>query len=144
MRKVNERTKEWIWRPQRDFGDDPQTTGDEGIDFIVWKEMPDNRVGKLFILGQCACGDDWSTKFNDLNLGKINKWFQPLCYAQPPVRAFTTPHHLSDMSLVNAQTQAGIVFDRARLALIGEAFYSDPELVKWHPQIEELVAMIIR
>lgn len=48
MQKVSERTGEWIWNTIQEFGDQPQTTGDEGLDFIVWKNTPDRRKGKIF------------------------------------------------------------------------------------------------
>ena len=143
MEKVHTITNEWIWNPIADFGDDPQTTGDEGLDFIAWKNTPDKRKGKLFILGQCACGGDWDTKFSDLNLGKIGKWFNPLCYINPPVRAFTTPFHLSDTNLSNAQSQAGIVFDRTRLTLIAERFSDFEEIAFWKNKIQELSKTVI-
>ena len=144
MQKVHEVTNEFVWNPVQDFGSDPRTTGDEGLDFIAWKNTPDRRKGRLFIIGQCACGDDWKTKFNDLNLGKITKWFNPLCYAQPPVRAFSTPYHLSDINLINAQFEAGLVFDRARLCLIAERFSQFEELRFWKDRIQELSKSIIK
>lgn len=143
MKKVNEVTGEWIWNTIEDFGNQPQTTGDEGLDFIVWKNTPDRRKGKMFMIGQCACGDDWTKKFNDLTVKKIGKWFHPLSYVEPPVRAFATPYHLSDMNLLNAQNDAGLVFDRSRLSIIAEQFYNDTELMNWQSKIDGLMGMII-
>lgn len=144
MKKVHDITSEWVWSPIQDFGSDPQTTGDEGLDFIAWKNTPDRRKGRIFIIGQCACGDDWDTKFNDLTLGKIGKWFNPLCYVHPPVRAFSTPYHLSDINLMNAQSQAGIVFDRTRLCLIAEGFYESGEMKFWKDKIQKLSKSVIK
>ena len=142
MKKVNQLTNEWIWQPRQPYPGDPVTTGDEGMDFIVWKDSPDKRLGKLFIVGQCACGDDWNTKFNDLNIKKISKWFNPLSYVDP-VKAFTTPHHLSEINLVDAQNQAGWVFDRARLSIIAERFFQEKDVSIFIPKLKELSAMII-
>jgi hypothetical protein len=144
MKKVNEITKEWIWNPIADFGQNPQTTGDEGMDFIVWKNSPDKRNGRMFIVGQCACGDDWKDKFNDLNIEKIGKWFQPISYVKPPVRAFTTPYHLSDTNLINAQLEAGIVFNRARLCIIAEQFFESEAILIWRDKIYELSRSVIK
>ncbi len=142
MERVHRETKEWIWQPQQPLPGNPQTSGDEGMDFIVWKDSPDKRLGKLFIIGQCACGDDWKNKFNDLSLPKLSKWFNPVSYVTP-VKAFTTPHHLSDMNLVLAQIEAGWVFDRARLSIIAERFVEEKDISVYIPQLKELSAMVI-
>ncbi len=143
MQKLNELTNEWVWNAIEDFGHQPQTRGDEGLDFIVWKNTPDGRKGKIFIIGQCACGNDWTTKFFDLTIEKISKWFHPVSYVRHPVRAFATPFHLSDMNLVNAQNDAGLVFDRARLTILAERFAENEELVEWQSTLDELIALII-
>ncbi len=144
MKKVSQLTNEFNWNSIEDFGDEPQTTGDEGVDFIAWKNLPDKRKGKLFIMGQCACGNDWNTKFNDLSLPKLNKWFHPLCYVEPPVRAFTTPFHLSDVNLVNAQRDAGLVFDRASLSILAETHFDSDEVKRWKNQIQSLAKSVIK
>lgn len=144
MEKVADLTGEWVWGPIADFGDKPQTTGDEGLDFIAWKNTPDGRKGKIFVIGQCACGDDWDTKFEDLTLERIGKWFHPLSYVKAPIRAFATPYHLSDMNLINAQNDAGFVFERARLVMLAERFAHHPELKEWQPRIDELIQLIIQ
>ena len=143
MQKVNELTGEWVWNSIEDFGERPQTTGDEGLDFIAWKNTPDGRKGKLFVVGQCACGDDWKTKFNDLTIDKISKWFHPLSYVKNPVRAFATPYHLTNTNLVDAQLQAGLVFERARLTILAEKFAKNKQLAKWKDEISKLVKLVI-
>ena len=144
MHKVHQLTNELKWNTIEDFGNEPQTTGDEGVDFIAWKNLPDKRKGKLFVMGQCACGNDWNTKFNDLSLNKLNKWFHPLCYVYPPVRAFTTPFHLSNINLVDAQRDAGIVFDRASLSILAENFFESKEMLDWKSQIQMLAKSVLK
>jgi hypothetical protein len=144
MKKVHELTNELRWNSIEDFGTEPQTTGDEGVDFIAWKNLPDKRKGKLFVMGQCACGDDWNTKFNDLSLGKLNKWFQPLCYVYPPIRAFTIPFHLSNINLANAQRDAGMVFDRASLSILAESYFDSEEIKNWKDKIKKLAMSVIK
>lgn len=142
MMRLNALSGEWIWGPEPDLPDDPSTTGDEGMDFVVWIPSPDKRAGQLFILGQCACGDDWEGKFNDLSLDKLRKWFRPGWYVTP-ARAFATPHHLSDGHLLNAQREAGLVLDRARLTLIAEHLAGDESLRVWRPRFSELAALVV-
>ena len=114
MQKLAARTSEWNWGPDPELPDAP-VRGDEGCDFVAWPEYSDKRsIGQLFILGQCACGNDWTSKFRDLAFERLSKWFNPP-WLVTPVRCFTTPFHITDTMLIDATRQAGIVFDRARL-----------------------------
>ena len=114
MLTVAEKTSEWRWDPEPDLPDEP-VHGDSGCDFVVWPIFPDGRqIGQLFILGQCACGNNWDTKFSDLSVKDLQKWFNPLSIVDP-VRCFTTPFHVAEATLKEASREAGIVFDRARL-----------------------------
>lgn len=117
MQTVAKQTGEWTWGPDEGLPNEPWQ-GDAGCDFIVWPKPPDGRkIGQLFLLGQCACGNDWSTKFYDLTVSNLRKWFNPLSTVDP-VRCFTTPHHVTDAMLEDASRQAGVIFDRARLVSI--------------------------
>ena len=115
--KLNECTGEWVWEPQHDdldFG----SVKDEGCDFVVWLTPSDQRkIGSLFVLGQCACGNDWQVKYQQLSIEKLRRWFNPLSYVRP-VRSFATPRHVEDVTLREASRQAGLLFDRARLTAI--------------------------
>ncbi|MEO0623160.1 MAG: hypothetical protein AAF183_13115 [Pseudomonadota bacterium] len=143
MQEAHRRTSEWFWGPEAGLPDDPSHTGDEGVDFVVWKRPPDHRMGSLFVLGQCACGDDWSTKFGDINLARYERWFNPLCFARPPVRAFATPYHLGDGWLVEALPQAGLIFDRIRLTLLAERIADGDAYAGWRERIDELAGLIL-
>ena len=124
METVANRTGEWKWGPDEDLPDEP-TSGDSGCDFVVWPPAADGRqIGQLFILGQCACGNDWPDKFNDLSLKKLGKWFNPLSLVDP-VRSFATPFYVTDEMLPDASRQAGVVFDRVRLASISNSASSE-------------------
>lgn len=143
MKKLHEATQEWVWNSMKGLPDEIESTGDEGLDFVVWKNTPDGRAGKLFVIGQCACGDDWNDKFHDLTLERIGRWFHPYTYV-PPVRAFTIPYHLSDMNLLDATNQAGLVFDRARLTLIAEKIAAETEDYKSHyASIKDLTGLVL-
>jgi hypothetical protein len=143
MKKLNEASDEWIWSTHPDLPPVPPDNKDEGLDFVVWKESLDKRVGKIFIVGQCACGDDWDQKLNDLSLPRLDKWFHPLTYV-PPVRAFTTPHFLSDGNIIDAQREAGVIFDRARITLIADRFLDLPEDAWITPRLQELAKLVLK
>jgi hypothetical protein len=132
MTELNSLTNEWKWAPRTDLPDDPDptTVKDEGIDFVTWRPFPDKRAAQLFLLGQCACGNDWTNKFDDTNINKLSKWFHPMTYI-PPIRAFCTPFCVTDSLLIDASEQAGLVLDRIRLALLAQ------ELAEVEPGIFE-------
>ena len=106
---------EWHWGPEE--GLDPTHVKDEGCDFVVWLDASDGRKsGQLFVLGQCACGNNWQDKCWDLKVEALQRWFNPLSLV-PPVRSFATPRHVADELLREASREGGIVFDRSRLVL---------------------------
>lgn len=117
---IHEKTGEWFWQPQAGLDDgDSNHIKDGGIDFIAWVQSPDHRPGRLFVLGQCACGNDWTSKFSDVDIAKLNMWFNPISWVAP-LKAFCTPYSLVDGYLYEASTRGGLVYDRIRLAKLSE------------------------
>lgn len=122
---IHQKTGEWWWGPDHGLtDDDSKKIKDAGIDFITWIESPDHRPGKLFITGQCACGNDWNTKYGDADVEKIRRWFKPVSWIQP-VKAFCTPYLLVDAYLYEASQQAGLVYDRARFSRLAQTYESE-------------------
>jgi hypothetical protein len=118
---IGRATSECIWRPNHSLPDnpDPVNVKDEGVDVVVWKRLGDKRIGSLFMIGQCACGNDFDTKYADCSVERLSKWFHPFSYAKV-VRFFATPRHIgNDTLLMEMCGQAGITFDRARLTTLG-------------------------
>lgn len=116
---LHKRTGEWHWGPEENL--DPADVKDEGCDFVVWLHPSDGRkIGQLFVLGQCACGNNWQDKYSDLNVKRMERWFNPLSTVDP-VRAFATPRHVDDDLFREASREAGLLFDRARLVLIASS-----------------------
>lgn len=109
---------EWIWQPIEGRPEDPnpQDVKDCGVDLVAWKDWLDQRTGRLFLLGQCACGNDWTQKYRDLSLKRLYEWVREL--PVHPVRALFTPHHVPDGELPGASREAGLIFDRARFTLL--------------------------
>jgi hypothetical protein len=119
---IHNETGEWWWKPDAMLEDeDANHIKDCGIDFITWLETPDKRWGKLFILGQCACGNNWNTKFEDITDVKYGRWFKPATLVAPTV-AFCTPFSVVDGYLYKASQEGGLVFDRGRLALLATRY----------------------
>ena len=116
---------EFRWCPQADFPIDPPFNHlrDIGLDIVVWKPWHDGRQGQLFALGQCACGKNElsKSKGRDLSLKRLGTWLRPICHATP-LRCFFVAHHIPNtLELYEMSKDAGVVFDRARIALVAES-----------------------
>ncbi|RQM36837.1 hypothetical protein [Erwinia psidii] len=124
-KSISESTFEWKWRTEHGLTDnDAVKIKDSGVDFVSWIDFLDRRDGRLFALGQCACGNDWPTKFNDIKLKALQQWFHPLTYIDC-VKVFSTPYILVDEMVKLASTEAGIVFDRIRMTIAYEKYKND-------------------
>jgi len=121
---------EFRWHPEHGFPEEPsfKDLKDAGVDLVVWKHSLDNRNGHLFVLCQCACGknDVDSDKGRQLSIKRLEIWLRPVCHVSP-LRCFLVAHHIPNtMSLYEISKDAGLVLDRARIALIAE---SSPEFM---------------
>lgn len=141
LSKVSSDGREWRWDPVHTHPQQPTISGDGGIDFVVWRPAPDNRIGQLYIVGQCACGNDWGKKFHDISLGRLSKWFRPLSEV-PITRCFTTPFWLSAGNFEAAHADAGWTFDRGRLTLLAEEAAGDADFATWQPQLSVLFDLV--
>ena len=122
---------EFQWSPAPNYPDDPppKLLKDCGLDVVVWKPWPDGRLAHLFALGQCACGknDINANKGREMSMIRLANWLRPISYCSP-VRCFLTAHHIPNtIALYDLSQEAGLVFDRARLAMLAE---SSPSAVK--------------
>lgn len=117
----------WHWNPAPSKLATPNSRDlkDAGMDFVAWLPWHDLGPGQLHLVGQCACGEDWKWKKHDLDLGRLGEWMR---LPQPhPVRALFTPRHLALPTLRDAATEAGLVFDRIRIA---QAILSSPQATR--------------
>jgi len=118
MAKLERHPFEWVWNPQDQLADGD--VKDETLDFVITVTPLDDRAGNLYVLGQCACGNNWNTKLGDPHIGKIKRWFSPP-WSIPPLRAFTTPFVIGDQSMRDVVNDSqAMVFDRPRLVKIAE------------------------
>lgn len=130
-RLLNSLSREWAWSPQAPNPEDPDTTEvkDEGVDFVAWKRL-DDRIGSLFVAGQCACGLNWRNKLDELRIERIQRWWaQPT--RVPLVRAFAIPRAIpGDLVIGEISRQAGLVFDRLRFTHVAARAGRDSVWIK--------------
>ncbi len=125
------------WKPQpigwnrKGVGLAPQ---DDAVDVIAWRHFPDQLPGKLLLFAQCASGDNWTTKLNELQpIPFCSQWMRD----PPPsmvLKAMFIPHRVSRERWDYSTRQAGILFDRTRIANlipVGTALPGGARLRQW-------------
>ena len=111
---------------------------DLGIDQIIWVKRPDLRNhSHLFLLGQCACGQDYTEKYHDIDLKKLEGYFRPFTYVQP-VKMMSIPFILSDQEMRRVSSSAGWLFDRVSLSSLYMKY--DDIKAGYQPQLIELIS----
>ena len=100
-------------------------TKDYGLDVVAWRYWPDDLAGKLIVFGACASGRDWDEKVRDLDIETFwNQWIEGDMLS-PIIRAFFIPHRIPSRRWKRTTREAGIVFDRCRIASLSEQLPSD-------------------
>ncbi|HQW98747.1 MAG TPA: hypothetical protein PLV08_03125 [Flavobacteriales bacterium] len=98
---------------ERFIYDPPSTRKDRNLDMVVWKPFEDDRSCQLVALIQCAAGSNWKLKLKELNL---EAWCKYVHWAARPIKGFTIPAIIENEDDMHEHgTDAGIIFDRARL-----------------------------
>lgn len=122
---LNRESGDFTWAPKSPmFSNDPlpRYLKDIGLDVVVWIPHLDKRASQFVALAQCGCGkNDVSTsKARQLSRERLRNWLNPLTAAEA-LRCFMLAHHVpNDSQLYELSTDGGVVFDRARIALIAE------------------------
>ena len=120
---------------------------DDKLDIVTWAAFPDKRPGKLIGFGQCATGNNWREKKSEL---KPQAWCGKRLMRNPlilPTPLFFVPHRIDSSEWDETTLDAGVVFDRCRIAFcsqeLGEDLYST--CVRWsNHAIEKQLRPIVR
>ena len=134
-----DRSRELSWCASDDLPVDGPRQGDEGVDYILWKDFGCGRpIGQPFFFGQCACGNDWDSKLDDIS-DRFFKWFKPLKIN--PTKIFAVPFVIPSNKLLEVTRQAGLVLDRIRLVHAvnsGENF----AVCEWKESLLETMSLV--
>ena len=137
---VSQESGELDWRPNDDLPIDGPRSGDEGVDYVLWKTFGCGRpVGQMFFFGQCACGNNWETKLGDISK-RFFKWFEQLKVT--PGKVFAVPYVVPEVKLREESREAGIVLDRIRLLQAAQAqMHYEPD--KWREKMFKAMYLVI-
>lgn len=102
---ANQMSETFVSEPSANFKD-------RGVDIICWKPFGDSRKSQIGALIQCAAGFNWDKKL----LGIPHKaWMQYIHWGSDPLKGFTAPIVINEKRYDDIVTDAGIMFDRARI-----------------------------
>ena len=89
---------------------------------VGWRDFADNRASKILVYIQCATGENWEGKRNDLELGVGSVWNQIMHWTVSPVKALAIPYVVSPEDEWRRVTAGLLLFDRAshKLPLISK------------------------
>lgn len=108
---------------------------DDKVDLVAWKEFLDSAPGKLIIFGQCAAGDDWDEKIDQLRPDVFWKQWMLEPETSPLIRSFYIPHRLPPEKWQFYARRTGILFDRCRIAYwawhANNIVLKDERYLKW-------------
>ncbi len=108
---------------------------DEALDIAAWRPFPDELAGKLIIFGQCAAGKNWFEKRSELvPTSFCKKWMEE----QPvvdPIKAFVIPHRVEPGNWYYLSCDAGIIFERCRVAYLSHGLDRFVDHVRWSKAI---------
>lgn len=87
---------------------------DAGLDVIAWRQFPDGRSSKLFLLGQCAAGNNFKEKKREI--GDLRQYYS--FWDMPGVMlSFFIPHEVDESDWQTFYfPEVGILFDRSRVS----------------------------
>lgn len=90
---------------------------DGTVDIVVFRHFPDGRSGKMVAFGQCAAGKQWLSKLPEMQPANfVDKWVLGKVISRPLLRMFFLPWRLSAGEWDERAIDAGILFDRCRIA----------------------------
>lgn len=90
---------------------------DAHLDVVVWHGFADRRPGQVIAFGQCAAGENWTTKLSELP--DTRSWYQAWMRdppSVPAVRMFFMPHRPTRDEWTTRAIVGGVLFDRCRIA----------------------------
>jgi hypothetical protein len=148
IRELHLETGGWVWQALPALNNDqgPRNVKDGGIDLVVWQPFGDQRVGQLFLLGQCACGNDWPDKLRDLDPEAFSlKWLRVMSYARDVIRFIAIPRHVPDeVDWVNSCATGGLLLDRIRLTLLAiRASSTEPGIGNLRAELLPLIRLML-
>ncbi|MEM7115138.1 MAG: hypothetical protein AAF614_22050 [Chloroflexota bacterium] len=94
---------------------DPNDTGDRGLDIVGYIPFSDNERGSLLLFAQCACGKKWTEKQFEAH---VIMWKKYIEFASPPINIIFISYAFrggDGQWFDYMQMEEGILMDRQRI-----------------------------
>jgi hypothetical protein len=98
---------------RNDGGLERHGAGDDGLDIWLTKGFQDERTSSVFVVAQCAIGEDWGVKRSELDL---DLWYRHIDWFTRPLKAFAVPFQINQDSWRETAARGGLILDRLRIA----------------------------
>jgi len=100
-----------------DFRDQPGLgKKDDKVDLVAVKHFSDRASSKLIVFGQCATGNNWTTKTTEMQPAAFcGHWMQSNMVSEM-LRSIFIPHLVKSSEWDYYARRAGLVFDRTRIS----------------------------
>ena len=104
---------------------------DSKLDLVAWKGFQDQRSSQIILFGQCAAGDNWITKLNELDPeGFWDQWMDR-GKVSTPLRSVFMPHRVYDNDRWDKHARsARLLFDRCRVVAFAHKATSNGAFAK--------------
>lgn len=108
---------------------DTSASKDDAIDVVAWRDFPDRAEGKLLLIGNCASGNNWNAKLDELQFQLFcENWMVEIpVSAHIGIRAFFVPCRICSKDWQKVSRRAGMIFDRCRIAYWASASDDFPD-----------------
>jgi hypothetical protein len=91
---------------------------DDSLDVVAWKNLPDGKTSKLILFGQCASGNDWHDKLQELQPDTLWDQWMSKPKVSPLLRVFFIPHRIPRIRWDYTARYAGVFFERCRISYL--------------------------
>ena len=118
------------------------TDQDFGLDVAAWKNFPDGETSKVLVYMQCATGQNWLSKKNDLDLTMAGTWNQIIRWTTPPLKALAIPYVVLPGQLWRRAAGGLLLLDRVRIASVLSPRLTSFDGVDWVKWCKERVEQV--
>jgi len=115
---------------------------DDALDLVAWKDFADKKPSKILMFGQCGAGRNWTDKLGELQPGVFWKQWLAGLVSPLPIRSFFTPYRVQQHRWDFYAREAGVIFDRCRIAVCAHQEETDhTPVIAW---IESFLAQDVQ
>lgn len=114
---------------------------EKGLDIVGWQKFQDTISNMIIVLGQCACGKNWTKKRGDTD-DYENSYLD--FHRLRPIHAMFIPYGLvscSDTFYQSAETNGRLLFERKRIIDLLKDHIDDFKSLKSYLIIQQLVGI---